>query len=140
MKEPKWPLAVAVVTVFVVIVVLFSIHPSPAKDYGQWDNTDPTIRQWYQSLMQPDNPAVSCCGEADAYWADEVHYRDGRTYAVITDDRDDAPLMRQHIDVGTEIYVPDSKLKYDQGNPTHHGVIFVSRGGLTYCFVMPGGV
>ena len=41
-----------------------------ARDFGQWEATDPQIREWYQALMQPDNPAVSCCGEADAYWAD----------------------------------------------------------------------
>jgi hypothetical protein len=41
-----------------------------ARDLGQWEATEPHIRQWYQALMQPDNPAVSCCGEADAYWAD----------------------------------------------------------------------
>jgi len=27
---------------------------------------DPSIRQWYQALMQPDVPNASCCGEADA--------------------------------------------------------------------------
>jgi len=41
--------------------------------------------EWYQSLMQPDVPTSSCCGEADAYWADEIHVRNGKTYAKITD-------------------------------------------------------
>ena len=50
-----------------------------AHDKGQWGNTDPLIRDWHQSLMQPDNPNASCCGEADAYWADEIHVRDGKT-------------------------------------------------------------
>jgi len=56
-----------------------------ARDLGQWDAVSPEIRQWYQALMQPDVPNASCCGEADAYWADEVHVRDGKTYATITD-------------------------------------------------------
>src|SRR5258705_375628 len=30
---------------------------SKAKDDGQWVSNDPAIRQWYQSLMQPDNLA-----------------------------------------------------------------------------------
>ena len=48
----------------------FLIGVANARDLGQWEATDPEVRQWYQALMQPDNPAVSCCGEADAYWAD----------------------------------------------------------------------
>jgi hypothetical protein len=58
-----------------------------ARDLGQWEAVDPAIREWYQALMQPDVPTASCCGEADAYWADEIHVRDGKTYAIITDDR-----------------------------------------------------
>jgi hypothetical protein len=27
-----------------------------ARDLGQWSNEDPTIREWYQALMQPDAP------------------------------------------------------------------------------------
>src|SRR5882762_4757734 len=50
--------------------------------------------EWYQSLMQPDIPNASCCGEADAYWADEIHVRNGKTYAKITDDRPDEPRHR----------------------------------------------
>ena len=62
-----------------------------ARDLGQWENADPAIREWYQALMQPDVPTASCCGEADAYWADEIHVRDGKTYVIITDDRPDEP-------------------------------------------------
>lgn len=46
------------------------IGVADARDLGQWGAGDPQIREWYQALMQPDNPAASCCGEADAYWAD----------------------------------------------------------------------
>ena len=85
-----------------------------ARDLGQWEAVDPAIREWYQALMQPDVPTASCCGEADAYWADEVHVKDGKTYAIITDDRPDEPRRRPHIDVGTEIEIPNNKLKWDQ--------------------------
>ena len=27
-----------------------------ARDLGQWDGTNPQIREWFQALMQPDNP------------------------------------------------------------------------------------
>ena len=41
-----------------------------ARDNGQWEGSDPKVRQWYRQLMQPDNPWVSCCGESDAFEAD----------------------------------------------------------------------
>lgn len=110
-----------------------------ARDFGQWENTDPKIRDWYQHLMMPDIPTSPCCGEADAYWADEVHVRDGKTYATVTDDRDDAPLHRPHIALGTEIEIPDHKLKWDSGNPTGHNLLFMSAMGFVYCFVQTSG-
>jgi hypothetical protein len=113
-----------------------------ARDLGQWGaiNNDPSVREWYQALMQPDMPNASCCGEADAYFADEVHVRDGKTYATITDDRPDEPRMRPHIDIGTEIEIPNNKLKWDKSNPTGHGVVFLSRAGYVFCYVQPGWV
>jgi len=110
-----------------------------AIDNGQWEGSDPAIRKWYKELMQPDNPTVSCCGEADAYFADEIHVRDGKTYVIINDHRDDATLGRPHIDSGTEVEVPNNKLKWDRGNPTGHGVVFISRSGYVFCYVQPGG-
>ena len=111
-----------------------------ARDLGQWENADPAVRQWYQSLMQPDVPTASCCGEADAYWADEIHVRDGRTYVRVTDDRPDEPLRRPHVENGTEIEIPHYKLKWDQSNPTGHGIVFMSRTRFVFCYVQPGGV
>lgn len=122
-----------------IIVVAMGVHFAHARDGGQWDQTDPALREWYQGLMQPDAPSASCCGEADAYFADDVHVRDGRTFVTITDDREDAPRRRPHIDVGTEMEVPNNKLKWDKGNPTGHGVLFVNRAGYVYCFVQGGG-
>jgi hypothetical protein len=124
---------------FVLILVMFFCWPALARDVGQWENSDPSIRKWYQELMQPDVPNASCCGESDAYWADEVHVRDGKTYAKITDDRDDAPLQRPHVDIGTEVEIPNNKLKWDRSNPTGHGIVFLSRAGYVFCYVQPGG-
>lgn len=124
-------------------MVLGSVRGAKARDVGQWNSDDPekqVIREWFKGLMQPDVPSASCCGEADAYWSDEVHVRGGKTYATITDDRDDAPLMRPHIDVGTEVEIPDNKLKWDRSNPTGHGVVFVSRSGYVFCFVQGAGI
>ncbi len=142
MKHINWPLTGALVVMGALIVFFYSISfkPSYARDLGQWENSDPTIREWYRGLMQPDNPAASCCGEADAYWADEIHVRNGKTYATITDDRPDEPLGRPHVPNGTEIEIPNHKLKWDRANPTGHGVVFMSPGGYVFCFVQPGGV
>lgn len=96
--------------------------------------------EWYQSLMQPDNPRMSCCGLSDAYWADRVFVKDGKTYAVVTDDREDLPLRRPHVPVGTVIEVPDAKLKWDRSNPTGHAIIFLTRERYVYCFVQGTGI
>lgn len=111
-----------------------------ARDLGQWQNVDPYVKQWFEGLMQPDVPTASCCGEADADWADEIHVRNGKTFVTVTDDRDDGPLKRPHIDVGTEIEVPNNKVKWDRGNPTGHGILFMNPGGYVFCYVQPGGV
>jgi hypothetical protein len=131
-----------IVAGLVALILALTAHFARARDLGQWEATDPQIREWYQHLMQPDAPTASCCGEADAYWADSFHASpDGKSYvAIITDDRPDEPLRRPHMDVGTEVVVPDNKIKWDRGNPTGHGVIFISRVGYVFCYVPPGGV
>jgi hypothetical protein len=124
------------------LLFLLMTHFAHGRDLGQWDaiNNEPAIREWYEHLMQPDNPKMSCCGVADAYWADEVHVRGGKTYAVITDDRPDEPRGRPHIPVGTEIEVPPEKLKWDRANPTGHNILFVSRSLYAWCFVQGTGI
>jgi hypothetical protein len=90
--------------------------------------------------MQPDTVkngnGYSCCGEADAYWADDVHVATGYNgekfiIARITDTRDDATLgNRQHEEVGTEYVIPSNKIVgFEQrlrGYPTGHTVIFLA--------------
>jgi len=104
-----------------------------ARDSGQWDESPAHIRQWFHSLMQPDNPAVSCCGEADAFEADSFEVEGDHYVAVITDGKG-------VIANGTRIPVPNAKMKWDAGNPTGHGIIFIGANGQIYCFVAPGGV
>ena len=121
------------------LLALVMCVPALARDNGQWEGGSAHVRQWFKQLMQPDNPHVSCCGEADAYYADSFEVEGDHYIAIITDERDDAPFGRPHIDVGTRIPVPNHKIKWDEGNPTGHGVIFVGQPGV-YCFVAPGGV
>ena len=68
-QENRW-LAVAIIGVVAMIVLLFNIRVAPAHDIGQWENSDHVIRKWFDTLMRPDAPESSCCGVADAYWAD----------------------------------------------------------------------
>ncbi len=114
--------------------------PARARDNGQWEGSDPAIRNWFKSLMQPDNPTASCCGEADGYWCDDISVRNGKTYCRITDPRPDAPLGRPHREIGEEFEIPPEKLKWDSGNPTGHAIIFLRVDGYVWCFVQNGGV
>ena len=116
----------------VILLMLALGAPAAARDNGQWGNSPTHIRQWFQSLMQPDNPALSCCGEADAFEADNFEVDGDHYVAVITDGKGVIPN-------GTRISVPNSKMKWDKGNPTGHGIIFIGAGGTLYCYVAPGG-
>jgi hypothetical protein len=124
----------------IIFALLLLSTPAAARDLGQWEAQPTYVRQWFQKLMQPDNPHISCCGEADAYWADSFEVNGDQYVAIITDERPDAPLGRPHREVGEKIAVPNHKIKWDEGNPTGHGVIFIGGGGLVYCYIAPGGV
>lgn len=89
--------------------------------------------------MQPDNEAASCCGEADAYFCDDFRFEGGKALCTISDERPDEPRRRPHREFGTVIEIPSYKLKWDRGNPTGHGVVFLSRGDFVYCYVQNGG-
>jgi hypothetical protein len=127
-------------TTALLLVALGSVH---ARDNGQWGDQPADIRQWFQSLMQPDQPLVSCCGEADAFEADTFEIEGNHYVAIITNGKGVMPA-------GTRIPVPNHKMKWDAGNPTGHGVIFISPPtfftdgsaviGTVYCYVTPGGV
>ncbi len=122
------------------MAMVFMLLPAIARDNGQWENSDPMISEWFRSLKQPDRPTVSCCGEADAYWADGLEVKDGQVIAIITDTRPDEPLGRPHVPVGTRVVVPPHKMKWDRGNPTDHIVIFLSYSGEVYCYVTGTGI
>ena len=72
-----------------VAVSALSIRKAPARDLGQWDGVDPLYRQWFNGLMRPDYPNLTCCGLADAYWADSYEVKGDQYIAIITDTRDE---------------------------------------------------
>lgn len=84
-------------------------------------------------MMQPDNPYVSCCGEADAFEADAFEIETDHYVAIITDGRG-------VLENGKRIPIPNKKMKFDQGNPTGHGFVFINNVGQILCYVTPGGV
>jgi hypothetical protein len=115
------------------VAALSIIASALARDNGQWADSPAAVRQWFQSLMQPDNPYLSCCGEADAFEADTFEVEGDHYVAIITDGKGVIPP-------GTRIPVPNAKMKWDAGNPTGHGIVFIGAQGQVYCYVAPGGV
>jgi hypothetical protein len=112
-----------------------------ARDLGQWEGQPPQIRGWFERLMQPDNKFKSCCGEADAYQADSFDVEGDHYVAIITNGTGDIATGKPAIPEGTRIPVPNYKMKWDEGNPTGHGIIFISVSTKeVYCYVTPGGV
>jgi hypothetical protein len=104
----------------------------------EWENSPPHVRQWFKNLMQPDHPRVSCCGEADSYEAD-LYEQDGADYIAIITGQGPA-VDKLYIPEGTRLRVPSRKIKWDDGNPTGHGIIFVGRDYTIYCYIPPAGI
>jgi hypothetical protein len=117
----------------IVVALMLVSLPAVARDNGQWGDQPAYLREWFQKLMQPDNPYMSCCGEADAFEADSFEVRGEEYVAIITNGKGVIPN-------GTRIPVPNRKLKWDEGNPTGHGIIFIGSNGQVFCYVTPSGV
>jgi hypothetical protein len=112
--------------------------PSWGADYAV-----PNLSDYYRSLMMPDNPRASCCGEGDAWYADETETDDsGNLIAIITDTRPDTrrlpdgtTIIRKHIPPGTKFVVPKSKIrKKPIPNPTDHTIIFIGYSNQVLCY------
>lgn len=100
-----------------------------------WEGIDPNVRIWFEGLKRPDNPGSSCCGLADAYEADDFAIEGDHYVAIITGHR-----VATTLPIGARVPVPNQKMKWDAGNPTGHGIIFIGAGGQVYCYVTPGGI
>ena len=114
------------------VMVLALCAPAVARDDGQWADQPAEIREWFQGLRQPDHPRLSCCGEADAFEADTFEVENDHYVAIITNGKGVIPN-------GARVSVPNTKMKFDKGNPTGHGIIFIGAAGQVYCYVTPGG-
>lgn len=116
-----------------IIAALLISSSALARDNGQWSAVPDSVYLWFRDLTQPDNPAASCCGEADAFEADTFESVGGHYVAVITNGRGVVPD-------GTRVAIPDGKIKFDAGNPTGHGIVFLGSSGQVYCYVTPSGI
>lgn len=146
----KWLLRSSAVTLVLSSAACGTLSPALPKAYpvdftAGAAYSGASDSEWYASLKQPDSiNNASCCGVADAYYADEteVDPLDGGIIAVITDTRPDLRQVgantfvnRPHVPPGTKIKVPASKLrKVPSFNPTDHTVIFLSNTLGVYCY------
>ncbi len=122
----------------IIIAAALFILIFPAKAH---DDEHHEFDEWYESLKQPDNPTVSCCGVADAYWCSFPYTRDGKNYCKLEDHR--IIPRRTTFPVGMEVESPDRKMmegSKTRGNPTSHSIVFLSSGGIVYCYVMSSGL
>lgn len=99
-----------------------------ASDAGQWAGSSPEVQHWFRSLMQPEHPMVSCCGEADGYPVEhwESAGLEHKDYIVTLED-------------GRTFYVPASKTQWRDGNPTGRDILFIGSRNTIYCFVLGSG-
>ncbi len=102
--------------------------PALGRDDGQWSNQPPEIRQWFQSVMQPNNRA-SCCGEADAFDVRlDGEESNGDIRAIILNGRGLYPD-------GTLVLVPPVKLQSKFGNPLDKVILFIGANGQPICLI-----
>lgn len=103
-------------------------------------------RKWIGNVQQPTSEA-SCCGEADAFIADEFDTdKDGNFVAIITEEYilgvdeygDDTAAYSK----GTRIVIPKDKINPEGpikgNNRTGHGIVFIGTNGDVLCYFLPG--
>src|ERR1700694_5719097 len=100
----RWHEGDIVIALFVAAVLLLWASHVMARDDGQWANQPQEIRQWFQSVMQPNNSKVSCCGEGDAFEVLLDGNEDEFIRAIIVNGRGVIPD-------GTLVMVPRIKLQ-----------------------------
>jgi hypothetical protein len=109
-------------------------------------------REWVSTVKRPDT-RTSCCGEGDAFVADNFKVVGGELFAEITENYPPMTTsdeegnvvpnyqdFRSKITKGMWIKVPQEKVNHaleDAGNVSGHGVIFLGGQGEVYCFIFP---
>jgi len=78
-----------------------------ARDFGQYSNSPQQLREWFDSLQNPQTGS-RCCSEADCART-EARTRGGKLEAKAPD--------------GAWIAVPPESIVVDQGNPTGEPIL-----------------
>lgn len=151
MRMGLWCIRLLTVVSFILCALFW--RQALSRDSGQWaqlplEPGETALERaqrnaWFNRQKMPDNDNISCCGEADAYYADKARTgADGNTIAIITDDRKDAPLGRRSIPIGTEYTIPRHKMKDTRSDPnlTGHTIIFVGTSDDVFCYLPDGGI
>jgi len=143
MKVNLWLLPLA--------LCVFTAGPAQSRDgwQGRTLVCDPSLisdggrlaicQKWISTVKQPDT-RVSCCGDGDAYIADDFETRDGKFYAIITGNYSTDRGTVEPVGKGMKILIPPNKLNRaadDGGNPSGHGVVFLSASGEVLCYFGP---
>ena len=103
---------------------------------------------WVQTVRRPDYRAASCCGEGDAFIADDFLIEGNKFYAIITGgyeypppDVDDPPASNEfRVERGMRVEIPPEKVnrELEDRNRSGHGVVFMSpANGTVYCYFFP---
>lgn len=108
------------------LIIMLLCTPAWAGNPNFWTFTDPAIRRWFPTVMQPGyehqgpEQGHSCCGEADAFVAEIVKEDpDTRDITVVI------PDGKRMIADGTVVVVPRNKIQVNYGNPTGKVIIFL---------------
>ena len=113
---------------FLLAVILIA-SPAFAIDNGQYNNVDPKVRQWFDSVKVP-NSNRSCCSIADGHRTDWEIRPDGFYVPVPWQ-----PKGREYW-----VLVPPEAIVRNAGNPTGDAVIWYMPTNLIRCFVPGDGV
>lgn len=118
---------------FLLAILLLST-PAFAGDPQFWTSYSKEVHDWFPTVMQPDNPYVSCCGLADAF---EGRVVGEDTYSNIVITIDDGKTL---VPDGTEVHVPRAKIQTKFGNPTGKLIVFISTSDhhSVYCLIPEG--
>jgi hypothetical protein len=110
--------------------------PASAQDGGQRQaerhhpsQDQPLHEKFYSTWHMPDNPALSCCNNADCYPTD-IRYVDGRIYAKRRED-------------GRYILIPREKVERNSDNPDGRNHLCApppngSNSDIVFCFALGG--
>ena len=128
--------------------LLVAMGQAPARP-GQWAQATPERQAFFKQAMRPDYlpQRYPCCGEADAYEADDFTTdADGNLYAILTcndPDTCEPPELDRYLAPGTKILIKPEKLlpPHQPDNLTGHGIVFVATNAKdVFCYALPGGV